>query len=154
VEDARPLAAATKVLEHRAREEREAEPVVLVGAVGIAVDLRTLEERRVFDEHRLEPRPLLAHVEAGAARKCVHGDVQRAREAPGRKRDVPVARHERGDAMAQLDERLRQRARDVAQAAGLGVRRELGGGERDVERLGHFQMLRSRPCRAASASIS
>ena len=46
VEDVGPLAAAPEVLERRPREEREAQPVVVV----VAVERGAVEERRVLDE--------------------------------------------------------------------------------------------------------
>ena len=129
VEDARPLAAAPEVLDRRAREEGEAQPVVAV----VAVDDVAVEEGRVLDEHHLDVRGRARAIEAGAARDAVDRDVDRARELARGEGDPAVAREHHRDAVAEPHERLRQRARDVGEAAGLDERRHLGRHERHVQ---------------------
>ena len=132
VEDARPLAPAAEVLERRAREEGEAQAVVLV----VPVEHRPVVERRVLDEHDVDAGLGPGAVEPGAARHPVHGHVHGARELPRRERDRGVPRQDHRHAVPQPHEGLRQRGGDVGEPARLDEGPHLGRDERDVQAVG------------------
>ena len=52
--------------------------------------------------------------------------------------DRPVIRHIHADVVPQRRKRLRQRARDVGEAADLGVGSDLGGRERNAHGVGRM----------------
>ncbi len=132
--DIRHEAEREQAVEHGAREQRVAPPVVEVRAPLVTVRV-ALAEERVIDQHHGQ----VAHVPAvqlddGEALAVLHaqrGDLAQAEDA--HVLDVDGPRDEHQHLVPLLHQGARQVLGELGEAGAADERVELGGGERDLQ---------------------
>ena len=145
VNDGRAHAGARRAFEGGSREQRE--PHVIVGEVAALVRVQLLSTvvRRTI--HEPEAHAIVMDALEDAAVGCAEPRAAPERGHLPALRDAAIAGRDHRDAMPKVRERRRERASDVAETAGLGIRNRLGHDHENVEHLVHSRRDGARPDR-------
>jgi hypothetical protein len=120
-------------LKHGAAVESKALRIVRIVASGGAIEGIAIEERRVVNEIELHPGAFSTIQHGAEPVLIVKRDGNAGKQQPGiRKPGLFIFGKIDGDGVAQLGERLRERAHNVSQSAGFSERHAFRRGKDDV----------------------